>query len=114
MSLPVAVVRHRLDALYRDVEQANTEAACPWPVARVFNALLAETREHLVGDPIVTAMASLKPADKNSTLSTAHYGTVRALVGQLIAALSTEDGAVPAEPQTAGPTPTQPPLTRGK
>jgi hypothetical protein len=86
----------------------NPEVVCSWPVGRVFNALLAATREHLPADPIVTAMASLKAADKSSTVTTAQFGTVRALVGQLIVALPDDE---PARPQ---PRKTQPPLVRSE
>lgn len=93
MSVAAPLLRKRLEALHQDLSAINPDAVCAWPLARVFNALLAETREHLSGDPVVTSIASLKPADKSQTITTATHGTARALTGQLLVALSTEDGA---------------------
>src|SRR4051794_11199219 len=83
----------RLTALYEDLGNLPAEAPCPWPVARVFNTLLAETRTVLPEDPVVLAIGSLRVSDKQQTMTTTPYGAVRTLVRQLSVAM---DGQSPA------------------
>jgi hypothetical protein len=87
------VLRKRVEALHADLSAASPDTPCGWPLARVFNALLAETRAALQDDPIVTTIGSIKVQDKSTTVSQANNGTVRALAGQLIAALSAAEAA---------------------
>jgi hypothetical protein len=93
MSLPLDVLRARIEALHTDVAAANPDAACAWTLARVFNALLAETREALHDDPIITTIGSIKVAEKSTTVSQVNNATVRALAGQLIAGLVAKTAA---------------------
>jgi len=87
VNLPLDVLTTRLDALYADVSAVNPDTPCAFSVARVFNSLLAEAREALSDDPIVSTIGSIKAAD-GSTASLVNNGTVRALAGQLLSALT--------------------------
>lgn len=77
----------RLQALYDDLGHAPADAPCAWPVARIFNALLAEARATLTQDPIVMAMGSLRSGDKAGLVAAAPNAAVRALAGQVLAAM---------------------------
>lgn len=88
MNLPLDVLTTRLDALYADVSAVNPDTPCAFSVARVFNSLLAEAREALSDDPIVSTIGSIKAMDNSTTTSLVNNGTVRALAGQVISALT--------------------------
>src|SRR4051794_4954768 len=73
-------VRVRLEALYRDLSDFPAHIPCPTPVARVYNALLAETRDGLSAeDPVIKALSALRPdpADKSGGNTATAVGTVR-------------------------------------
>lgn len=93
MSLAPDMIKTRLEALHDELEQLDARSACAWPVARVFNALLAETRALMADDPVVSSMGSVKPADKTGVHSVAENGTVRTLARQLSTALESNGAA---------------------
>jgi hypothetical protein len=77
----------RLRALYEDVNAFPPGVYCSWPLARVFNELLAASKQVLDGDPVVTNIGTIRKRPDEEGLSTAHAGTIRGLLGQLLAAL---------------------------
>jgi hypothetical protein len=83
VSLPTDSLGARLEVLYRDLAEVPQEAACSPQVARVFNALLAESRTRLADDPIVKSMGSLRPDQGEERSGFPSMATVRILVGQL-------------------------------
>src|SRR3954454_10525493 len=87
MALERDSIHARLRALRDDLTALESSKPCPWPLARIFNALLVETRELLPEDPILISVATLRVGDKASRISSADVGTVRGLCGQLVAAI---------------------------
>jgi hypothetical protein len=89
-ALSMEQLARRMRALYDDLGHATPDAPCAWPLARVFNTLLAEVRGILVEDPIVMSMSSLRPSDKAGLVSHTPNAAVRALAGQLLAAMPSD------------------------
>lgn|SRR5215211_5004451 len=58
---------------------------CPWPLARVFNQLLARAKELRPSDPVLLGVGFLKEreSDVEEGGSDALVGTVQALIGQV-------------------------------
>ncbi len=77
----------RVRALYDDVDVFAPGVFCPWPLARVFNELLAESKRHLEDDPVVAGIAAVRKQTEDDGTSATHAGTVHGLLGQLLAAL---------------------------
>jgi hypothetical protein len=82
-------IDERLEALYGDLRLMPPTSLCPWPVARVFNKLLSQTKDEIDEDVLLRQIQTLKqhPSDDFRDVSTAHVGTVVALAGQLRVAL---------------------------
>jgi hypothetical protein len=93
----------RLGALYEELGRFPAGVYCPWPLARVFNQLLAQSKTTLGADPIVGGIRLLEEhdTDEDAGTSTTIAGAVRGLVAQIRIAL--DEPARPAE------TPAQPP-----
>jgi hypothetical protein len=86
-NLKQADLCNRLDALYEDLASLPVESACPWPVARIFNDLLKQSKPHLEDDPVITPIALIQPPAEDTIASTAPVGSLRVLVDQIRVAL---------------------------
>lgn len=87
-------IEARLRALADDLAEFPPGVACAWPVSRVFNELLKQVKREREEDPVVATIAFLRdaPTGGETPAPVVQIGTVRALVGQLLVALSA-DGA---------------------
>jgi hypothetical protein len=84
-------LRTRWDALYDNLAEFPPGVPCSWPISRLFNELLKQTKQVLPEDPIVNSVGQLKDAGRTADPSTiVQIGTVRTIVAQLRVAL---DGA---------------------
>ena len=84
-------ISSRLSALYADLAASPPEEECSPQIARVFNALLAETRQHLETDPVIKSVGALRPTPDDGNLPSLR--TVQTLVGQLNAALTQQQSS---------------------
>jgi hypothetical protein len=87
--LDTKAIDERLEALYGDLQLMPPTSLCPWPVARVFNKLLSQTKDEIDEDLVLQQVQTLKQhsSDDFRDVSTAHVGTVLALIGQLRVAM---------------------------
>jgi hypothetical protein len=79
-TLSVAQLSERLVVFHADLGEIPPDARCPESLARVFNQLLKEAKRETGEDPIVR---SIRVVDDER----AAIGAVRALAGQLLAAV---------------------------
>jgi hypothetical protein len=97
--LTTHVLRERLEALHDDLANSDSSERCSVSVVRVFNALVAEVREHLSDDPVVKVIAPIWPIDDESKLPS--ISSLQVLAGQLRAALGPRPSRVSASPSAA-------------
>jgi len=95
-------INSRLDTLGTSLARFPEGAACPWPVARIFNELVKQARQEVDDDPVLKSIRFLEEsADEAAAgMSNALVSTVRALVDQV--ALSVTPPA-PVAPDTPAP-----------
>jgi hypothetical protein len=72
----------RLKALHASLDSFGPNDACPWEVAKIFNALLAEAKQQYGNDPVVKAIDEAEPGSGNA-YATVNCGAVRTAVSQL-------------------------------
>jgi len=78
----------RLTALSKDLAEFPPGAACPWPLARIFNELVKHAKRELPDDPIMRITRLLEEGrGDNGDATDALVGTVRALITQVRLAL---------------------------
>src|SRR4051794_29673154 len=83
------VARH-LQILSTDLRIMEPSAYCPWPLARIFNELIKETKFHLEGHPLIGTISTVKPhpdPDRFPDTANITVTTAAALVSHLHAAL---------------------------
>lgn len=81
-------IRHRLEKLYADLGQFPPGVSCAWPLGRVFNELLKQVKREHPEDPVINAIAFLRENREDvAGVTDTQVGTVRALTGQLVAAV---------------------------
>lgn len=83
-------IDRRLAALHEDLGRFPSGVFCPWPLARVYNRLLEQTKMCFDDDPVLSSLASVKEhaSEHEFDSSQALIGTVLGLVGQLRALLA--------------------------
>lgn len=90
-------IKTRLEMLGSSLARFPEGAACPWPVARIFNELVKQARQQVEGDPVLRSIRFLEEAPEAAgTMSNTLVTTVRALVDQVTLTL------VPAAAGNAG------------
>jgi hypothetical protein len=83
------VARH-LQILSADLRLMQPDAYFPWPLARVFNELLKETKFHLDGHPVIATVSTVKPHPNDEQfpdVANITITTAAALVSHMHAAL---------------------------
>ena len=84
-----AALRGRLETFYEELRDFPPGVACAWPLGRLFNELLKQTKQALPEDPIVKSVSLLRdPGPDLDAAAVTHVGTVRAITAQLVAALN--------------------------
>ena len=80
-----AEIARRLELLSADLEVFPPQLPCPWPLACVYNELLAQAKAGAPDDPVLAALQPVKsnPFDDAERTSLEVVGTVRALAGQV-------------------------------
>ena len=81
-------LRARLRTFYDELADFPPGIACAWPLGRLFNELLKQTKQARPEDPIVKSVSLLRdPGPDPDAAAVTHVGTVRAITAQLAAAL---------------------------
>jgi hypothetical protein len=101
MDLDRVTVAKRLETLYGDLEAVPPDASVSWSVGRIFNELLKQVRRELPEDPVVSAISVLPKQPDAEDRDQVQVATVRAVIGQLVAALSDATAAPKAQPRSA-------------
>ena len=92
-------IAQRLTVLNEGLARFPAGVPCPWPLARIFNELLKQSRKANEDDPILKSIRYLEEVvDAAPGMSNASTGTVRALIDQILLTLGQRvDGAQPTD-----------------
>ena len=87
-ALDTKEIKRRLEILQADLAQFPPGVLSPWPASRVFNELLKRAKQELPDDEVLGSIGYIrdKPADAELG-SGVHVGTIRVLIGQILAAI---------------------------
>jgi hypothetical protein len=80
-------VKSRLVELDRSLAELGSNDSAPAGIGDVFNALLTEAKAQEADDPVVKAIDPVTKSFEGSEFADITVGALRALVGQLIAAV---------------------------
>lgn len=82
----------RLDALQTGLRELPAGLTCPWPVARIFNELLKQSRREVPNDPILKGIRFFEEGSGEIELNSSNVlvGTVSLLAQQVTVALESE------------------------
>lgn len=88
----------RLKVLSEGLERFPIGVGCPWPLGRIFNELLKQSRQAVEDDPVLKGVRYLEEDTEGAAgTSNASAGTVRALIDQMLLALGDGKPAAPAQ-----------------
>lgn len=83
----VTLLIQHLDVLKETFTDVSLASPAGWSTARIFNVLLAQSKKILTGDPVTSAIGSVKQDPEHPHLALTDNATIRVLAAILSGAL---------------------------
>lgn len=80
-------IKNRLEELDASLADLGSNDSAPAGAGDVFNALLAEAKTQVPGDPVITAIDPVEKSFEGSEFADVTVGALRTLVQQLVTAI---------------------------